>query len=290
MKEFRPRHVLAATDFSADSVLALRYAEAIASHCGSDFTLVHAHTFEPPLEFMSSQVDRLAAQVDRDRAALRQYIEQHTEAALGPEPAIRPFISLVEAPPTQAIIDEATRVNADLIVMGTHGRSGFNRLLMGSVAENVTRLATCPVLTVRRAGPNVDPVTAPVRLRRVLAPLNDTPAAMLAAETACALFRCMDGELTVLHIVEPGAPTPKAELPWIPEALRGRCSFRTEIRTGNAAEQIVRVASEQAADVVVIGAQHKPFLDATVFGSTTVRVMRHSPCPVLIVPAHPERG
>lgn len=284
MNGYHPKSVLAPTDFSEHSSLALRYAAAIAQRCDSRLTVMHAHRFEPPLEFTSRQIDRVARDEERDRRALHRQLRQHVTEAVGGD--VRAELVVVEAAPVAGVIAEAERVSADLIVMGTHGRSGVNRLLMGSVAENVVRRATCPVLTVR-AKEHDFVVGGEIRLQRILLPLTPDPASFQAASVACGLSKAFGAELTVIHSVEPGQETAADPFSWIPEDMRSQCIFHTVVRRGDAAEQIVTLARDHSSDLIVIAGKHRPFLDATVFGSTTVRVMRHAPCPVLIVPVAP---
>lgn len=284
MNGYHPKSVLAPTDFSEHSSLALRYASAIASRCESRLTILHAHRFEPPLEFTSRQIDRLARDEQRDRKALHRQLREHVTEAVGTE--VEAELVVVEAAPVDAVLSEAERLAADLIVMGTHGRSGVNRLLMGSVAENVVRRASCPVLTVRHKEHDFI-VGGEIRLQRILLPLTPDPASMQAASIACGLSRAFGAELTVVHSVEPGQEAAPEPFSWIPEDMRSHCTFRTVVRKGDAAEQIITQAREHSSDLIVLAGRHRPFLEATVFGSTTVRVMRHAPCPVLIVPVRP---
>jgi len=284
MNGYHPKSVLAPTDFSEHSLLAVRYAAAIASRCGSRLTIIHAHRFEPPLEFTSRQIDRLARDEQRDRRALHRQLREHATEAVGTE--VQAEMVVVEAAPVEAIMAEAERVSADLIVMGTHGRSGVNRLLMGSVAENVVRRALCPVLTVRQKEHGFI-VEGHIQLQRILLPLTPDPASMQAASVACGLSKAFGAELTVIHSIEPGREAAPEPFSWIPEDMRSHCTFHTVVRKGDAAEQIVTQAREHNSDLIVIAGRHRPFLEATVFGSTTVRVMRHAPCPALIVPVRP---
>jgi nucleotide-binding universal stress UspA family protein len=73
---------------------------------------------------------------------------------------------------------------------------------------------------------------------------------------------------------------------WVPEGVRTHCRLKPVVRKGDAAEQILRTAGETDSDLIVIGAQYRPLLEATIFGTTSIRVMRHATCPVLTVPRH----
>lgn len=116
-----------------------------------------------------------------------------------------------------------------------------------------------------------------------------TEVAFKALGHAVAVSKCFEAELLVLHVIESHAEDVTEQIEharlcsWIPDETRARCSLKEIVRRGNAAEQIIEMASSTACDIVVLGAQHKRFSDATVIGTTTLRVTRHAPCPVLTV-------
>lgn len=279
---YQPKVILAPTDFSPHSALALRYAALAAHRFGARLKVLHAYQFEPPLEFTSRQVNGLARSEERNRRALYRHLKQHVLETIGEFEGLE--LVVVEAPPVEAIVRESESSPADLVVMGTHGRSGVNRLLMGSVAENVVRRVHCPVLTVRQKEGGAAGTEEP-KIEKVLLPLTETEASLQSARVTCALAKQFEAEITVVHVVEPGEPERQEPFSWVPDEMRQKCTFRTVVRAGNAAEQIISLARESNCDLVVIAAQHRPFFDASVFGSTTDRVMRHAPCPVLVVPS-----
>jgi nucleotide-binding universal stress UspA family protein len=182
---------------------------------------------------------------------------------------------VIEAAPAEAIRRSAEEAGADLVVMGTHGRSGFHRLMLGSVAERVLRESDVPVLTVRGGGPPV---------RNILCPVNRSDAARGAFAAATELARLAGARLTALHVREPGAADSIEDLcAWLKPPQPVECQVRELDRAGEAAREILKLASEQACDLLVVGSQHRRFFDSTVIGSTTARVVRHAPCPVLTV-------
>jgi nucleotide-binding universal stress UspA family protein len=181
--------------------------------------------------------------------------------------------------PVDGVLRAAREAKVDLIVMGTHGRSGVNRLMLGSVAERVLRESEVPVLTVR--GSTAAAMTPP---KTILCPVNDTPAARAALSMAAHLAHCFDGNILALHVKEshPGQGSGGLRA-WVPDEMRSRCDIKELTREGDAAEEIVSLARETPCDLLVIGARHRRFFDSTVLGSTTARVVRHAPCPVLTV-------
>ncbi len=129
------------TDFSKCSDAALSQATSLARERGD--TLVIVHVEEPPLAYGGGEM--YYGLPEPDTEGLKQMLER-----LGPADANVPCERrLITGSPATAICDLAKEEDADMIVMGTHGRTGFSRLLMGSVAEDVMRHAQCPVVTVR---------------------------------------------------------------------------------------------------------------------------------------------
>lgn len=142
-----PQHFLVPVDFSDDSNHALEYAIALASRLHARLTLLHV------IQSMSlggtdmgvalpyAYIQDLEAEL---RQSLEGYVKRATEAGLQAE------ASLLHGVPFQEILYAAKTQKVDLIVMGTHGRTGLRHVLLGSVAEKVVRLAPCPVLVARQ--------------------------------------------------------------------------------------------------------------------------------------------
>ena len=138
-----PKLILVPIDFSAHAEQALDYACALAAKLGSTVHLVHAVASPPSALQVALTEDILENLVNEHREALDKLAEaRRATASFGP--------STVEVgDPRDTIVGAAQALSADLIVMGTHGRRGLSRVVMGSVAEDVIRHASCPVLTVR---------------------------------------------------------------------------------------------------------------------------------------------
>jgi len=144
MAQFRT--ILHPTDFSPGSAAAFGVACDLARDY--DARLVVLHAFGPVVPIAAEGVI-----ISPDLGELREVARKELDAIRPPNPAIRLERAVREGPSTQAILDAAREFQADLIVMGTHGRTGFRRLLLGSVTEEVLREAPCPVLTVRAQVP-----------------------------------------------------------------------------------------------------------------------------------------
>lgn len=192
-----------------------------------------------------------------------------------------------------AIVLYADEVEADLIVMGTHGRSGFDRLTLGSTAERVLRLSPCPVLTI---SPEADvDATGPV-----LVPVVFESASDAALETALALAEAQGTRLVAVHVIEPiDIPPPYglAVASFSPTALKARVRETVErwvsayadrpvpidvdIREGSAAMQILEAARHHGASLIVQSSHGRRGLSRWLLGSVAEAVARRAPCPAL---------
>ena len=273
-----PSRILCPIDFSQPSAVALRFAASMAASSHADLTLMHAHFLQAPPYFTESQLADLSQQL-KDSL-------QEADGALG-EFAARECLGcsaarvIVDAAPVEGILKTARETGADLLVLGTHGRSGFNRFLLGSVAERVLRESTIPIATVRSP---LGEIVEPGPIKRILCPVNDSAAARYSLQLAAGLAVTINAELTVLHVVEGHASGRRPDIcAWLSEADRQGCKVQEIVDSGDAADRILQVSSNSSADLLVLGAQHRPFADATVIGTTTVRVVRHSPVPVLTI-------
>jgi nucleotide-binding universal stress UspA family protein len=144
----------------------------------------------------------------------------------------------------------------------------------------VLHLLRIPLLVVRTGLSRIE-----IPARRVLCAVNDSPEARRALDLATLVAGCFGASVVVLHVGQTGRSGAIPELhSWISETHRLRCPIDEVTGAGDPPETIVRAASDRSCDLVVIGARHHRFLDVTVLGTTTERVVRHSPCPVLAVP------
>lgn len=201
-----------------------------------------------------------------------------------------------------AIVSRAVTLSADLIVMGTHGRTGIKRWFAGSVAERVLRTAPCPVMVV----PPRDAVAAStVSFKHIVAAIDFSESSLAAFRWGLSLAEESDAHLWLLHTIEvppelrASAVLSDVEIDelnasaradalsrlrtWIPEQAAGFCSIETATATGEAAHAILRFAAEHEADLIVMGAQGHGALDRFIFGSKTRDVIGGATCPVLTI-------
>jgi len=143
------KHVLVATDFSEASSVALSYGRELARTFGATLHVVHAVDLLaarlPMTQGHGYDLDRLQKEVEASaRTSLAELVTDEDRTKLGAREAVIAALS-----PSDAILDYARDKTIDMVVIGTHGRSGLSRLMMGSVAEKIVRTSPCPVLTVR---------------------------------------------------------------------------------------------------------------------------------------------
>jgi nucleotide-binding universal stress UspA family protein len=291
------RRILCPTDFSEFSTGALQQAIALGRRYRAEITCLHViPTLMPPsvgfaLPPRSDPRARQAAleQLGRFVAPLR---------AAGFEPRLE----VREASVAPSILELAESLPADLVVMGTHGLSGFERMMLGSVAEKVLRGAACPVLTVprgalqARTGPAAD-------FERILCPLDFADPSRRALRLALFLAADHASRVVLLNVVEglvddglrdwSRFTVPEYRKALLEDArVRLHDALDPEERTGLEVEEVVasgkayaeilRVAEDRSCDLIVMGT-HGSALGKALFGSTAQHVVRAASCPVLTV-------
>jgi nucleotide-binding universal stress UspA family protein len=295
------RQILCPTDLSEASVPSLTYAAAFAHWYEARLTVLHVvPTFDPIAVGPGAFYGPLEMVLPMSREEVLAEMRRITDnAGIG---SIHASLAAQEGDPARNIVDQALAIAADLVVMGTHGRTGFERLFLGSVAEKVLRKAPCPVLLVP---PHVIAKAPPeVSFKHILCPMDFSPSALQALGFALDLARQSDGVVTVLHALEWLAGEEPREYTHfnVPEyrqyliddaRQRVRALVAQESRTksaiedrvvvGRAYREILRVAAHSGIDLIVMGAQGRGGLGLTLFGSTTQQVIRAATCPVLTV-------
>lgn len=283
MHEFALTSVLHATDFSPSSEVALGYAALLARAFEARLDLLHAHRIELPPYFTPEQNLELEHQMALAEDSIMGLLRELAQAHVPPE--VHTELLVADEFPTEAILVAAEERGSGLVVLGSHGRTGISRALLGSVSENVLRETRVPLLITR---PPTGAVTSPPAITHILCSIDYTPHSLRAVEVAAALAGKLGARMTVLHSLE-SAGDEAAErerlCSWVPGSVESACELQVNIARGNPAEQIVSAAANQGADLIVVGGRRRSFLKASVLGSTTERVVRHAHCPVLTVVA-----
>jgi nucleotide-binding universal stress UspA family protein len=282
----RVERILCPVDLSEISARALRHAVALARWYEAEVTVLHVAIDVLPSAGPIAMAAEPFATVQADA---RRFAE-HASA-----PDV-PMVVIVDEGYTSAparIVDRAEELEVDLLVMGTHGRGGFDRLVLGSTTEKVIRKARCPVLTVppRRAP---DTPEDAVVFKRMLCPIDFSESSARAIEYALSLAQEADAQLTLLHVMEWWTADTRQQLlaeaheglrQAVPDDARTWCRPETMVTSGVAHREIVRVAGEKQADLIVMGVLGRNAVDLTLFGSTASRVVRAAACPVLTLRA-----
>ena len=282
MSLFAPKSILCPVDMSPASPAVLRWAALFAGASGARVEILHADWFDYPPYFLPSQTEELSDLARRNRALLKKSLAQLVKENF---PADIPCqITILEGHPAETILNHAAGGTPDMIVMGSHGRSGIARMRLGSVAENVVQQTAVPTLVVR--APESRP--APSKISRILCPVNFTESSRRSLTLAAEVASTFGAQLLVMHAAEENRnpQTSQQQLcDWVPSEARGRCEIVEVVRQGDAGEQIVLTAREHSVDLITLSAKHRRFLDFSVLGTTTERVMRHADSAILVQPA-----
>lgn len=290
------RRILCPVDFSDASRHALEHATAIAGWYDARLLVLHVWTppipVVPPLLFAEPDHLELPTEAGREEvlARLREWTADAQRAGRLVD------VDLVTGNPAARIIEWAASYEADLVVMGTHGRGGFERLLLGSVAERVLHRAACPVLTI----PPPAASTSRLPFKRLLCPVDLSGPSLAALRFAVSLAKESAARLTILNVIEwPGddlrvdhdhsAPfrlkreeeVRRRIEGLISDDVRTWCDLDVQIVYGKPYREIVAIAQREAVDLIVMGVHGHGPIDQLMFGSTTNQVLRHAATPVV---------
>ena len=301
----RLRKILYPTDFSPCSRQAFAHAASLARRFGAELHVFHAVTQsgQEPYDPMFY----LAAAEEAHAEATRAVAGELAKLALDP---LADGLTVVTSQRRDvlagpAILDYAHERDIDLVVMGTHGRRNVSRLLLGSVAEEVVRRSSCPVLTLRAC--EDDPGERLPMPRHLLVPFDFSPPARAAFADAADLARHYGARLHLLHVVaEPQWPEiygfrgfaelaqqrerlileVEARLRAAADRIAPGLPCTTDIRVGRPASEIVAFAARPEIDLVVMSSRGLTGVKRLLFGSTAQEVVRLADKPVLVVKPH----
>jgi nucleotide-binding universal stress UspA family protein len=301
----RIKRILCPVDFSDVSHHALEHALMLARWYHANLFVLHVHRFGMPVMGIGPHVAEMMQPValtederSRLQGTLRDLVEPARAGGVPVEILLDEGLNVA-----QTVEQHAQSLSVDLITLGTHGWSGVQRLLLGSVAERVLRVARCPVMTVPARAPATTP-RSPATLQRILCPVDFSPASSLAIEYAASLANQADARLTVLHVIElpvdPGDTPPPDFHDYrqrvvtrarermshtVTDRIRQTAEIDELFLVGSSYKEILRVAQDQFADLIVMGVQGRGAVDLMFFGSTTNHVVRQAACPVLTIRA-----
>jgi len=289
--------VLCPVDFSEFSAGAYDYAQSLAQHYGAELILEHVveplcaaypyAAFPRSVSTLNTLNSDLRSQGQRE---LEEFVKAHGRNGN------KPALVVLEGHPAGSIISLAEKKSADLILMGTHGWQGLDSFILGSVAEKVMRKTRCPVLVVRKP---VHGFIAPpdahdsVKLRKIIFCTDFSSHSEQALSHALSLALEYAADLTLLDVIEEAhsaeefqaatdAATRRLES-LIPLEASEWCNIKPAVRLGRPYQEIIQLALETKADLIVMGVRGRNALDLRLFGSTTHRVLQLGSCSVMAV-------
>ena len=288
--------ILCPIDFSEFSTRAYHHAVSLAEHYGAKLVVQHVvELWRYPSAGFAASVD-LYDQFCQSLCAkgmqqLEEFVKSNAHDGVQPELAVHDTTDAADS-----VLTFAQTLKADVIVMGTHGRRGYDRLMLGSVTDRVMRRSPCPVLAVC-CTPHESLAVANEpghvhQLSRILFCADFSENSERALEYALFVTAEYDAELTLLHVLEEvGSPAKTEETiaraaeqldKLIPSERRQTLKIETAVRIGKPYREIIQFAQEAQMDLVVMGVRGRGALDRAVFGSTTYRAIQLGPCPVLV--------
>jgi nucleotide-binding universal stress UspA family protein len=281
------KRILFATDFSSCANHAEKYVAVLAKAYGAAIDVVHVLEIYPG---MYSAVQDPRETVERVAEAVRR-LQQPTAPVTGQQ---RPGIASV------VICEAAMEHHADLIVLGTHGRTGLEHILLGSTAERVLTIAPCPVLTVRvPKGSEARHTRAPIKLEHVVVPIDFSGCSLDALEYGIQIAKDFRASLTLLHVLEPVpygidltlGHVAERDQEWVNRQLKSLAStigsygvsVSTEIHGGLPADSIVEFVRASDYGLLVMGTHGRRGISHVMMGSVAEAVLRRAPWPVLVL-------
>lgn len=260
-----PSSLIAAVDLSEESLRAARQAAALSRALGTRLEVVSVDEHPPSVTVGK---ERLTLSTSARRRVASELRRRLPEASA---------VHVVDGEVVDALLRFASRRRASWLVLGTHGRTGLKRLMIGSVAEAMVLGCPIPVLIARGAPRNV---------RRVLAPVSDDQPSLHALQYAAELSGRLQGRVTAIHVGPPAA-SPAAAAKFAAGLHAGLPPDRRNLEliwvSGEVSGEIARAAADY--DLVVLRADRGLGLSEVLLGGTAARVLRASPSPVLVLPS-----
>ncbi len=292
-------HVLCATSFSDFSNRTIRYGVALAREFGARLYICHVIDLSSVAIYGEFQLDPVGQQ-----NRIMEDAGEQLEALIGDQQVQWEALISV-GNPADEIARAVEEKSIDLVITATRGRTGLKRLVLGSVTERLMRMLTCPLLVLRSPDPDLFGMTeAGIKLDKILVGCDFSPDSSVAFEHGLSLAQEFEAELHLAHVIEPPVqsdfvkqqPPPNEDLPedyhssliqklrdMVPEEAGNWCTPQTALLQGHPYEELVRYAQSNHIDMIVMGVRGHRLVKTLFLGSTTDRVIRRAPCPVLSV-------
>jgi nucleotide-binding universal stress UspA family protein len=300
------KNILCATDFSDFSNRTVTYGIALAKEFDSKLFVCHVIDLSSVAIYGEFQLDPVGLQ---DRI-MNDANEQLQELIGKQQIDWEPLISVGHA------ADEISRIveekGIDLVISATRGRSGLKRIILGSVTERLMRTLSCPLLVVHSPDKEfVAPDDQEVHIKNILIGCDFSPDSGAAFDYGLSLAQEFQSELHLAHVIETSIyqELHKTESPveeeiqkevqtrliqklqeMVPEEARNWCKPRTSLLDGHPYEELAGYAEKHDMDMIVLGTRGHGLVKSLLIGSTTDRVVRRAPCPVLSVSRKVQSG
>jgi nucleotide-binding universal stress UspA family protein len=289
------KSILFATDFSACAERAMGYAVSLAASWKAELCVMTVLELYPGMDpdytVNKMYLDHVRAEATRQLETIQAGLKGH-----GQEAMTRIEIGI----PSRAIQALAETTAADLLVVGTHGRTGLDHVLIGSTAERVVRMAPCPVLAVKadKSGGSAAAIGA---IKRIVVPIDLSSCSLDALEYAVQFAKQIGASITILHAMEPvaygldfslsHAKDWKRQREYLEERLTilSACLTSFGIKTdhvlkpGLPVDSLASYVNGHMFDLMIMGTHGRRGLSHLLLGSTAGAMLRHVSCPVLTV-------
>jgi nucleotide-binding universal stress UspA family protein len=283
------RNILFATDFSPAAAQAIPYVKKIAKHYDANVTALHVR---PPVVNPMTPPGAWPADIEAAKAE----DDKHRQEVLEAFPGICTELLIGEGGIEFCLNEAIKKSSADLIVIGTHGRTGLGKLLLGSVAEEIFRTVPCPVLTV---GPHSDPrhgLTG--QFREILYATDLSPESQSAAVYAISLAEEFQARLVLLHVIpnleaydlvsaaDVTASSENLLQKLVPPDAEAWCKPEYFVQGGDPAEKILEFAHNRESDLIILGVRPEkgvPGASTHLPIATAHKIVSRAMCPVLTI-------
>jgi nucleotide-binding universal stress UspA family protein len=289
---FLPKHILVPVDFSQSCLHGLTAAMELAWRFNAKLSVIHVVEHLPPGTYLVM-----------DAGDIEQEIESHAQKKLAEfvakyvpdEMSVQQIVAIGK--PFDKVVEKATELACELIVVSTHGYSGLAHVLMGSNAERIVQHAPCPVLVMRaHPGESSLPSATATAFRWVLLPTDFSENSSKACPLAAAIAREFDAPLTLAHVLPSmpiflehyNAATERADADAQLQKFRtehcdGILKVTTTLLEGNPPQSLCKEAESDDPGLIVIATHGLTAWKHALLGSTAERVVQYAPCPVLVV-------
>ncbi|MGD2125325.1 MAG: universal stress protein [Desulfobacteraceae bacterium] len=291
--------ILCTTDFSDFSNHAVPYGIALARDFRAKLYLCHV------IDLSSAAIyGEAVLALDEQQKRMTQYAQEQISALMGAH-SIDSEPLITTGHPAHEISRLAQEKGVDLTIAASHGRSGLKRLILGSVTERLMRTLPCPLLIVRSPERGfITPADQEIKLRRILVGCDFSPDSSLAFQYGLSFAQEFQSDLHLVHVIQPPVyenlvkPTSarteefqqdlRDELherltSLVPEEAHSWCTPITTLLAGQPDEELTKYAVVNDIDLIVLGVRGQSLVETLLVGSTTDRVIRRAPCPVLSV-------